>query len=118
MAKKGILDRLRDGIVLGDGGYLLELEKRGYVRAGPFTPEVVLEHPTALVELHREFLHAGAELLQALTFYASERDDAAECGRTLEAAGADVVGLNCLRNPTHTLPFMAQMRAAVSCYTA
>ena len=38
---KGILDRLHDGPVLGDGGYLLELEKRGYVQAGPFTPEVV-----------------------------------------------------------------------------
>ena len=27
---KGILERLREGIVLGDGGYVLELEKRGY----------------------------------------------------------------------------------------
>ena len=40
--KKGILDRLKEGPVLGDGGYLLELEKRGWVRAGPFTPEVAL----------------------------------------------------------------------------
>ena len=29
----GILERLADGPVLGDGGYLLELEKRG-LRAG------------------------------------------------------------------------------------
>jgi len=36
--EKGILDRLAAGPVVGDGGYLLELEKRGYVRAGPFTP--------------------------------------------------------------------------------
>jgi betaine-homocysteine S-methyltransferase len=69
---KGLLERLSDGVVLGDGGYLLELEKRGYVRAGPFTPEVSLTHPDALAELHREFLRAGAEVLQALTFYASE----------------------------------------------
>jgi betaine-homocysteine S-methyltransferase len=69
---KGLMERLADGIVLGDGGYLLELEKRGYVRGGPFTPEVSLTHPEALVELHREFLRAGAEVLQALTFYASE----------------------------------------------
>jgi betaine-homocysteine S-methyltransferase len=68
----GLLERLRDGVVLGDGGYLLELEKRGYVRAGPFTPEVSLTHPDALAELHREFLRAGSEVLQALTFYASE----------------------------------------------
>ncbi|MGZ5352724.1 MAG: homocysteine S-methyltransferase family protein [Actinomycetota bacterium] len=69
---KGILERLADGPVLGDGGYLLELEKRGYVQAGPFTPEVVIEHPDALAQLHREFLRAGAEVLQTMTFYASD----------------------------------------------
>jgi betaine-homocysteine S-methyltransferase len=79
MAKKGILERLKDGPVLGDGGYLLELEKRGWVRAGPFTPEVVLLHPEALRELHVEFREAGADVLQALTFYAS-RDKLATVG--------------------------------------
>lgn len=69
---KGILERLAEGPVLGDGGYLLELEKRGYVQAGPFTPEVVVEHPEALAQLHREFLRAGAEVLQTMTFYASD----------------------------------------------
>ena len=69
---KGILERLADGPVLGDGGYLLELEKRGYVQAGPFTPEVVVEHPEALTQLHREFLRAGAEVVQTMTFYASD----------------------------------------------
>src|SRR3712207_1355481 len=68
---KGLLERLADGVVLGDGGYLLELEKRGYVQAGPFTPEVSITDPDALAQLHREFLRAGAEVLQALTFYAS-----------------------------------------------
>jgi betaine-homocysteine S-methyltransferase len=226
---KGLLERLAEGVVLGDGGYLLELEKRGYVQAGPFTPEVSLTHPEALAQLHREFLMAGAEVLQALTFYASEdklatvglagkvdeinraavsiarsvaaegdalvagnlsltwaydaNDPAsadrvralfdrqlevqmevgidlvigetfswlgeallaterarktglpvmitmsfdqnplsydgytpAECARRLADAGADVVGINCLRNPEYTLPLMAEMRAAVSCY--
>lgn len=69
---RGLIERLHEGVVLGDGGYLLELEKRGYVRAGPFTPEVSLTHPEALAQLHREFLLAGADVLQALTFYASE----------------------------------------------
>ena len=68
----GILERLSKGDVLGDGGYLLELEKRGYVQPGPFTPEVVLEHPAAVKELHQEFLDAGSEVLQALAFYASK----------------------------------------------
>jgi len=79
MAKKGILERLKEGPVLGDGGYLLELEKRGWVRAGPFTPEVALTYPDALRELHVEFREAGAEVLQALTFYAS-RDKLATVG--------------------------------------
>ncbi len=69
---KGILERLAEGPVLGDGGYLLELEKRGYVQAGPFTPEVAIEHPEALEQLHREFLRAGAEFLTTMTFYASD----------------------------------------------
>lgn len=227
---KGILERLREGPVLGDGGYLLELEKRGYVQAGPFTPEVSLTHPDALAELHREFLRAGAEVMQTLTFYASEDklatvglsgkvdeinraairiarqvaaegdalvagnlsltwaydpDDSAspdrvrelfdrqlarmvdeevdfviaetftwlgeallaveriaaaglpsmvtmsfeqephcyeghgpaECGKRLEDAGCDIVGINCLRNPGTTLPLMAEMVEAVSCHT-
>src|ERR1700758_5066249 len=77
--KKGILEKLAEGPVLGDGGYLLELEKRGRVRAGPFTPEVALDNPESLLELHREFRDAGAEVLQALTFYAS-RDKLATVG--------------------------------------
>src|SRR5712691_4072449 len=68
----GILERLANGPVLGDGGYLLEMEKRGYVQAGPFTPEVVIERPDALAELHREFLRAGVDVLQTMTFYASD----------------------------------------------
>jgi len=79
MKKKGILERLKEGPVVGDGGYLLELEKRGWVRAGPFTPEVSLMNPNALRELHTEFRAAGADVLQALTFYAS-RDKLATVG--------------------------------------
>ena len=53
MAKRGILERLAQGVILGDGGYILELERRGYVQAGPFTPEVAVEEPDALRQLHR-----------------------------------------------------------------
>jgi betaine-homocysteine S-methyltransferase len=69
---QSILEKLKKGVVLGDGGYLLALENRGYVQAGPFTPEVTIEHPNALRALHEEFVHAGAEVLQVLAFYASE----------------------------------------------
>ena len=228
---KGLRERLAEGVVLGDGGYLLELEKRGYVQAGPFTPEVVIEHPDALAQLHREFLRAGAEVLTTLTFYASddklatvgmqgkveeinraavrianevaagtdalvagnisltwmydaadprsadrvrelfdrqlawqvdegidlvigetfgalgeallavERIKAAgkvamvtmsfeqepksyeghspgECARRLADAGAEIVGINCLRNPAATLPLMREVREAVDGYVA
>ena len=33
-----LLEQLKDGVVLGDGGYIVELERRGYVTAGAFTP--------------------------------------------------------------------------------
>src|SRR5262249_2482030 len=79
-----ILARVKQGVVVGDGGYLLELERRGYVDSGSdrekvgtgkgsgqFTPEVALENPDALRGLHREFLAAGAHVLQALTFFAT-----------------------------------------------
>lgn len=69
--KQNILDKLANGVVLGDGGYLLELERRGHVRPGPFTPEVCIQNPDAVKQLHYEFLNAGAEVLQALTFYAT-----------------------------------------------
>ena len=58
---KGILECLGEGVVLGDGGYVVELERRGYVVAGAFTPEVALTHPDAILQLDREFVQAGAE---------------------------------------------------------
>jgi len=70
--KRGILERLAAGPVIGDGGFVFELEKRGYVKAGPWTPEATVEHPEAVRQLHREFLRAGADVMQAFTFYASE----------------------------------------------
>jgi betaine-homocysteine S-methyltransferase len=62
--------RLKAGPVLGAEGYVFELERRGYVQAGPFVPEVILEEPEAVRQLHREFLRAGAEVMVALTYYA------------------------------------------------
>lgn len=71
--KKGLLERLNDGeVVVGDGGFVFALEKRGYVKAGPWTPEAVVEHPEAVRQLHREFLRAGSNVMQTFTFYASE----------------------------------------------
>ncbi|XP_029370890.1 betaine--homocysteine S-methyltransferase 1 isoform X3 [Echeneis naucrates] len=71
--KKGVLERLDAGeVVIGDGGFVFALEKRGYVKAGPWTPEAAAEHPEAVRQLHREFLRAGANVMQTFTFYASD----------------------------------------------
>src|SRR6059036_1580464 len=82
--KLNLLDLMKKGPVLGDGGYLIELERLGYVESGSrrekvgtgkgsgqFTPEVAIENPDALRELHGEFLRAGSQVLQALTFFAT-----------------------------------------------
>jgi betaine-homocysteine S-methyltransferase len=68
----GLLERLEGGVVLGAEGYLFELERRGYLKSGPYVPEVVLDHPQAVAELHREFLRAGAEVMEAFTYYGHE----------------------------------------------
>jgi betaine-homocysteine S-methyltransferase len=120
MKKKGILERLKEGPVLGDGGYLLELEKRGWVRPGPFTPEVAIVYPDALRELHVEFREAGAEVLQALTFYAS-RDKLATVGledrvedinRSAVRIAKDVAGDHCLVAGNVSLTWMYEPGSA------
>jgi betaine-homocysteine S-methyltransferase len=102
-----ILDRVKEGVVVGDGGYLLELERRGYVDSGSdrekvgtgkgsgqFTPEVAVENADALRGLHREFLGAGAQVLQALTFFATrEKLSRAGYGAQTEAINASAVRL-------------------------
>jgi betaine-homocysteine S-methyltransferase len=100
---ENILDLInKNEVVLGDGGYLIELERRGWVDSGSgrekvgtgkgsgqFTPEVAIEHPDALRELHREFLNAGSQVLQALTFFGTrEKLNRAGYGEQTEAINA------------------------------
>ena len=47
MPKKGLLERLSDGVVIGDGGFVTLMEKRGYTSIGMWTPEATVEHPEA-----------------------------------------------------------------------
>ncbi len=233
-AKRGLLERLAEGPVICAEGYLFELERRGYLQAGGYVPEVVLEFPDAVLQLHREFVRAGSDVVEALTYYGhreklrligkedlleplnrdalaiakeaaneadgeralvagnicntnvyvahDEKTDAAirgmfeeqvgwavdagvdmiiaetfsytaealialdvikqtglpsvvtmglhredltreghtvgESCKMLEDAGADVVGLNCMRGPETLLPFIKQVREAVSCHVA
>jgi betaine-homocysteine S-methyltransferase len=66
----GLLDRLAVGPVICAEGYLFEFERRGYLQAGAYVPEVVLEHPDLVAQLHREFVHAGSDVVEAFTYYA------------------------------------------------
>src|SRR5215213_233432 len=63
-------ERLEQGPVICAEGYLFEFERRGYLQAGAFVPEVVLEHPELVAQLHREFVHAGSDVVEAFTYYA------------------------------------------------
>jgi betaine-homocysteine S-methyltransferase len=104
---KSVVELMRGGPVIGDGGYLIELERRGYVDSGSgreqvgtgrgsgqFTPEVAIEQPDALRELHREFLAAGSQVLQALTFFGTrEKLSRAGYGAETEKINAAAVKL-------------------------
>jgi methionine synthase I (cobalamin-dependent) len=227
---RNLVERLDAGPVICAEGYLFECERRGYLQAGAFVPEVVLEHPEVVTELHREFVHVGSDVVEAFTYYGhreklriigkehlleelnrralelarevaeesgalfagdlsntnlftgddesrrivramfeeqtawaveagvdfiiaetfSHAEEAlialdvirqtglpavvtlalhrepetrdglspAEACKRLEDAGADVVGLNCIRGPKTMLPHLAEIRAAVSCHVA
>ncbi len=66
---RGLLQRLDEDAVICAEGYLFELERRGYLQAGPYVPEVVLEHPEVVAGLHREFWRAGTDVIEAFTYY-------------------------------------------------
>ena len=66
--KRSLLERLNSGPVICAEGFLFEIERRGYMASGEFVPMVSLEHPEALENLHRDFQHAGSDIVQAFTY--------------------------------------------------
>ena len=66
---KDLISRLNAGPVICAEGYLFAMERRGYLQAGAFVPEVVLEHPEVVTQLHREFICSGSDIVQAFTYY-------------------------------------------------
>ena len=77
---KNLMHMLAEGPVLGDGGTFLEANWRGYD-----VPEIVGTHPEALRQIHRDFYHAGLQVLQALTWFTSAR-----VGCTTQLKGEDL----------------------------
>jgi len=66
--KRNLIERLNSGPVICAEGFLFEIERRGYMASGEFVPMVSLEHPEALENLHRDFQHAGSDIVQAFTY--------------------------------------------------
>ena len=66
--KRPLSVRLDETGVVCAEGFLFEIERRGYMASGAFVPEVVLENPQALRALHRDFQHAGSDVVQAFTY--------------------------------------------------
>jgi methionine synthase I (cobalamin-dependent) len=109
----GLLKALDTGPVICAEGYLFEMERRGYLKANLFVPEVVLDNPQVVEQLHRDFVHSGSDVVLAFTYYvdreklkAIDINGLLRDGYTPEDAcqrlsdlGADVVGLNCYRGP-------------------
>lgn len=63
-----LTERLAEGPVICAEGFLFELERRGYLTAGEFVPEVALEFPEALRALHVDFQRAGSDIVEAFTY--------------------------------------------------
>ena len=64
------MERLGQGPVICAEGYVFELERRGYLQAGSYVPEAVLEHPEVVRQLHVDFVRAGSDVVEAMTYYA------------------------------------------------
>jgi betaine-homocysteine S-methyltransferase len=67
--EQGLLNALDAGPVICAEGYLFEMERRGYLKANLFVPEVVLDNPQVVEQLHRDFVHSGSDVLLAFTYY-------------------------------------------------
>ena len=81
---RNIFDRLDAGeVMIGDGSYCNTLEKRGYVKAGCYTPESSVENPEAVEALAEEFGRAGADITQTFTYYSRDVGTPEGCNLTV-----------------------------------
>ncbi len=66
--KRDLQTRLdQDGVLCAEG-FLFEIERRGYLASGAFVPEVALDNPSVLRSLHKDFQHAGSDVVEAFTY--------------------------------------------------
>jgi betaine-homocysteine S-methyltransferase len=101
----GLMKRLADGPVICAEGYVFELERRGYLQAGAFVPTVITEHPEVVEQLHLDFVRAGSDVTQALTYYV-HREKLRVIGREKDLAPMNKAALSIAKKVarrTHTL---------------
>jgi betaine-homocysteine S-methyltransferase len=101
----GLMKRLAAGPVICAEGYVFELERRGYLQAGAFVPTVLEEHPEVVEQLHMDFVHAGSDVTQALTYYL-HREKLRVIGRERDLEAMNQVALKIAKKvarKTHTL---------------
>jgi len=67
---KGFKQRLADGeyVIIGEG-FVYELERRGYLNLGHYIPLAVLDDPDVVRMMHKEFSHAGSDVVEACTYF-------------------------------------------------
>ena len=102
---RGLMARLNDGGVICAEGYVFELERRGYLQAGAFVPVVLTDHPEVVEQLHMDFVHAGSDVTQALTYYV-HREKLRVIGREKDLVPMNRTALQIARKvarKTHTL---------------
>jgi methionine synthase I (cobalamin-dependent) len=101
----GLMRRLAEGPVICAEGYVFELERRGYLQAGAFVPTVLTEHPEVVEQLHMDFVHAGSDVTQALTYYV-HREKLRVIGREKDLVPMNQLALKIAKKvarKTHTL---------------
>jgi homocysteine S-methyltransferase len=64
---KGFLERLQDGVVVGDGAMGTMLYARG-VFVNRCFDELNLSNPALVRSVHEEYLEAGADIIETNTF--------------------------------------------------
>jgi betaine-homocysteine S-methyltransferase len=101
----GLMKRLAVGPVICAEGYVFELERRGYLQAGAFVPVVLTEHPEVVEQLHMDFVRAGSDVTQALTYYV-HREKLRVIGREKDLVPMNRIALKIAKKvarKTHTL---------------
>src|SRR5436309_14624204 len=102
---RDLIARLSRGAVICAEGYVFELERRGYLQAGAFVPEVLFDHPEVVEQLHLDFVHAGSDVTQALTYYV-HREKLRVIGREKDLVPMNRIALQIAKKvarKTHTL---------------